>query len=99
MRSIARRPPIGRWLHELLQNSDLEPIRQEINGDSEGRLSLQPRTIERTVELAKQTNEFDWKKLPKELRVAVDSRPFEGADRVEATINLLGHAAEQPRSR
>lgn len=33
--------------------------------------------------------------LPKELRLAVDSRPFEGAGRVEDTINLLGHAARK----
>ena len=51
--------------------------------------------LERTVELAKETKEFDWKKLPKELRIAVDSRPFEGAGRVEDTINLLGHAARK----
>lgn len=56
---------------------------------------LDRRLLERTVELAKQTKEFDWKKLPKDLRVAVDSRPFEGAGRVEDTINLLGHAARK----
>jgi len=56
---------------------------------------LDRRLLERTVELAKQTKEFDWKKLPKGLRVAVDSRPFEGAGRVEDTINLLGHAARK----
>lgn len=50
------------------------------------------RLLERTVEVARATEEFDWKKLPKELRVAVDSRPFEGAGRVEDTFNLLGHA-------
>jgi hypothetical protein len=56
---------------------------------------LDRRLLERTVELAKQTKEFDWKKLPKELRIAVDSRPFEGAGRVEDTFNLLGHAARK----
>jgi hypothetical protein len=56
---------------------------------------LDRRLLERTVELARQTKEFDWKRLPKELRVAVDSRPFEGAGRVEDTINLLGHAARK----
>jgi hypothetical protein len=56
---------------------------------------LDRRLLERTVELAKQTKEFDWKKLPKGLRIAVDSRPFEGAGRVEDTINLLGHAARK----
>lgn len=53
------------------------------------------RLMERTIELAKSTKEFDWKKLPKDLRVAVDSRPFEGAGRVEDTFNLLGHAARK----
>ncbi len=53
------------------------------------------RLLERTVELAKTTKGFDWKKLPKELHVAVDSRPLEGAGRVEDTINLLGHAARK----
>jgi len=51
------------------------------------------RLLERTVELAKQTQAFDWKKLPKTLRLAVDSRPLEGIGRVEDTFNLLGHAA------
>jgi hypothetical protein len=50
------------------------------------------RLLERTVEVARATEEFDWKKLPKELRVGVDSRPFEGAGRVEDTFNLIGHA-------
>ena len=50
------------------------------------------RLLERTVEVARATEEFDWKKLPKELRLAIDSRPFEGAGRVEDVFNLLGHA-------
>lgn len=50
------------------------------------------RLVERTVEVARATKEFDWKKLPRDLRVAIDSRPFEGAGRVEDTFNLLGHA-------
>jgi hypothetical protein len=49
------------------------------------------RLVERTIEIAKKTKEFDWRKLPKDLRVAIDSRPLEGAGRVEDTINLLGH--------
>lgn len=53
------------------------------------------RVLERTVEVAKSTKEFDWKKLPKSLRVAVDSRPLAGAGRVEDTINLLGHAGRK----
>jgi hypothetical protein len=53
------------------------------------------RLLERTVELAKRTRAFDWKKLPATLRVGVDSRPLEGAGRVEDTINLLGHAGRK----
>jgi hypothetical protein len=51
--------------------------------------------IKRTVDLAKESGLFDPKKLEKGLRVAVDSRPFEGAGRVEDTFNLLGHAASK----
>jgi hypothetical protein len=36
------------------------------------------RLLERTVEVAKRTREFDWKKLPKDLRVGIVSRPLEG---------------------
>ena len=53
------------------------------------------RMLERTIELARKTQEFDWKKLPKDLRLAVDSRPLAGAGRVEDTFNLLGHAARK----
>jgi Transposase DDE domain/Transposase domain (DUF772) len=56
---------------------------------------LDRRLLERTIDLAKETKEFDWKKLPKSLRLGVDSRPFEGAGRVEDTFNLLGHAARK----
>jgi hypothetical protein len=53
------------------------------------------RVLERTVELAKKTGQFDYKKLPQTLRVAVDSAPLQGAGRVEDTINLLWHAARK----
>ena len=53
------------------------------------------RLLERTVELAKTTRGFDFKKLPKTIRLAVDSRPLSGAGRVEDTFNLLGHAARK----
>lgn len=53
------------------------------------------RLLERTVEVAKRTKGFDSKKTPKTLRVGVDSRPLEGAGRVEDTINLLGHAGRK----
>ena len=59
------------------------------------RTDMDRRLLERTVELARRTEEFDWRKLPKTLRVAIDSSPLEGAGRVEDTINLLGHAARQ----
>ena len=44
---------------------------------------------------ARETKAFDPKKLPKALRVAMDSSPLEGAGRVEDTINLLGHAGRK----
>lgn len=56
---------------------------------------LDRRLLERTVELARKTKEFDWKKMPKTLRVAIDSSPLEGAGRVEDTINLLAHAGRK----
>jgi len=59
------------------------------------RTDMDRRLLERTVELARRTEAFDWKKLPKNLRVAIDSSPLEGAGRVEDTINLLGHAARK----
>jgi hypothetical protein len=66
--------------------------------DFRGRLirtDMDRRLLERTVEMARQTKAFDWKKLPKNLRVAIDSSPLAGAGRVEDTINLLGHAARK----
>jgi hypothetical protein len=51
--------------------------------------------LQRTVSIARQNKTFDWKKLPKTLRVAVDSRPLVGAGKVEDTFNLLGHAAKK----
>lgn len=59
------------------------------------RMDMDRRLLERTVEMARQSKAFDWKKLPKTLRVAIDSSPLEGAGRVEDTINLLGHAARK----
>jgi hypothetical protein len=59
------------------------------------RTEMDRRLLERTVELARRTKAFDWKKLPKTLRVGIDSSPLEGAGRVEDTINLLGHAARK----
>lgn len=59
------------------------------------RADMDRRLLERTIEVAKNTKEFDWKKFPKELRVAMDSTPLEGAGRVEDTFNLLAHAARK----
>jgi hypothetical protein len=53
------------------------------------------RILERTAEVARETGAYDPRKLPKTLRVAMDSSPIEGAGRVEDTINLLGHAARK----
>ena len=59
------------------------------------RHDMDRRLLERTIDVAKRSRAFDWKKLPKTLRVAVDSRPLGGAGRVEDTINLLGHAGRK----
>ena len=59
------------------------------------RTNMDRRLLERTMEVARETQAFDWKKLPKGLRVAIDSSPLVGAGRVEDTINLLGHAARK----
>lgn len=59
------------------------------------RTDMDRRLLERTAEVARQTNAFDWRKLPKTLRVAIDSSPLVGAGRVEDTVNLLGHAARK----
>ena len=56
---------------------------------------LDRRVLERTIELAKRTKAFDYRKLPKTLRVAIDSSALEGAGRVEDTFNLLAHAARR----
>lgn len=56
---------------------------------------LDKRILERTARIARSTKGFDAKRLPKTLRIAVDSSPLEGAGRVEDTINLIGHAARK----
>jgi len=53
------------------------------------------RILERTADIARGSGGFDARKLPKALRVAVDSSPLEGAGRVEDTLNLIGHAARK----
>src|SRR5688500_575125 len=49
---------------------------------------LDEKLVEKTVELARTTQKFGWKKL----RVALDSSPLPGAGRVEDTWNLIGRA-------
>jgi hypothetical protein len=67
-----------------------QEFRQRIIG-----ANLDQRLLERTVSLARETGAFDHRKLPKTLRVAMDSMPLEGAGRVEDTINLLAHAGHK----
>lgn len=49
------------------------------------------RLIERTIELARSSQEFG----PRALRAALDSSPLWGAGRVEDTFNLVGHALKK----
>jgi hypothetical protein len=49
---------------------------------------LDKQLVDRTVEIAKRTKKFGWKNL----KVMLDSSPFEGAGRVEDTWNLIGRA-------
>lgn len=59
------------------------------------RHDMDRRLMEKTITLARTTGAFDWKKLPKELRVAIDSSPLEGTGKVEDTVNLLAHAGQK----
>ena len=59
------------------------------------RTQMDRRLLERTVQVAMGQREFDWRQLKASLKVAIDSRPLEGAFRVEDTFNLLGHAARK----
>jgi Transposase domain (DUF772) len=52
------------------------------------------RLLERTIEIAKETQGFN----AKSLRVALDSSPLWGAGRVEDTLNLVGHALRKALS-
>jgi len=88
-----------RWQLVLDRLDQTKPaFSQGALSDFRGRLirtDMDRRLLARTVELAKSTKGFDYKKLPKTLRLAVDSAPLEGAGRVEDTINLLWHAARK----
>lgn len=59
------------------------------------RSDMDQKLLERTVTLARETGAFDHRKLPQNLRIAMDSMPLEGAGRVEDTINLLAHAGRK----
>ncbi len=52
--------------------------------------NLDTMLLEQTVEVAKEVGGFCYKQL----RIALDSAPLEGAGRVEDTFNLIGHALE-----
>jgi hypothetical protein len=54
-------------------------------------IQMDRRLIERTIELASQTQEFG----SQALRAALDSSPLWGAGRVEDTYNLIGHALKK----
>jgi hypothetical protein len=56
---------------------------------------MDQRLLEHTAKIARSTKGFDARKLPKTLRIAIDSSPLAGAGRVEDTINLIGHAARK----
>ncbi|MDC0714198.1 IS1182 family transposase [Stigmatella sp. ncwal1] len=56
---------------------------------------MDQRLLERTVEVARQRMSWDARQTKSLLKVAIDSKPLEGAGRVEDTINLLGHAARK----
>jgi hypothetical protein len=56
---------------------------------------MNARVLARTVEIATKAGTFDPRKLPKNIRVAVDSAPLEDASLVEDKLNLLGHAARK----
>src|SRR5260370_23018101 len=78
---------LGKEKHAFSQGAFSDFRQRFIRSDMDRRL------LERTVEIARRTKEFDWRKLPKTLRVGIDSAPLEGAARVEDTFNLLDQPA------
>ena len=80
---------LGSNRHAFSQGAFSDFRKRFIQADMDRRL------LERTVEIARRTKDFDWRKLPQTLRVGIDSAPLEGAGRVEDTFNLLGHAARK----
>lgn len=83
-----------RWQMVLnCQGDDSPPFSQGTLCDFRHRLvahDMDVTLLEHTVQLAKKLGGFG----PKQLRVALDSAPLQGAGRVEDTFNLVGHALE-----
>ena len=75
---------------EAFSQGALEEFRQRLIRHDMDRVLL-----EKTIALARTTQAFDYRKLPKDLRIAIDSSPLEGAGRVEDTVNLLAHAGRK----
>jgi hypothetical protein len=77
----------ARWQMVLDRTGDDEPaFAQSTLVEFRARLiscDMDRRLLERTVELAKKTGQFDYKKLPQTLRVAVDSAPLLQARRIK----------------
>ena len=65
---------------------------------------MDQRLLERSVEVAKKSGGFDDRKLPKAMRIAVDSAPFEGAGRdvdwtdTQVQIEALNRLVDQVES-
>lgn len=79
---------LGRW-HEdepLCAQSTLYDFRMRLLATGMDR-----RVLERTIELFRARG----KRVPRDLKVALDSAPLEGAGKVEDTLNLLGHASRK----
>ena len=80
---------LGRTEEAFSQGAFQEFRQRLIRNDMDRRL------LEKTIEVARRSKAFDFRKLPKSLRVAIDSSPLEGAGRVEDTVNLLAHAGRK----
>lgn len=79
---------LGRWEQDepLCAQSTLYDFRMRLLATGMDR-----RVLQRTIELFRARG----KRVPKDLKVALDSAPLEGAGKVEDTLNLLGHASRK----
>ena len=79
---------LGRWDKDepLCAQSTLYDFRMRLLATGMDR-----RVLERTIELFRARG----KRVPKDLKVALDSAPLDGAGKVEDTLNLLGHASRK----